>query len=96
MRYEHPMTPGPWRVEIISGDTAQVLAKSYCVADDVRPSDARLIAAAPALLEACKAAIALSDKNAPRDDDGVVLRTQECADCYQQVADAIAKATEAR
>jgi hypothetical protein len=53
------MTPGPWRVEIISGDMAQVLAKSYCVADDVRPSDARLIAAAPDLLQALQQLINL-------------------------------------
>lgn len=54
-------TPGPWRVELQSGQQVGVHKFTHCVdcADDsiaslLTKADAHLIAAAPDLLEACK------------------------------------------
>lgn len=56
-------TPGPWQVEIIGmgqdEHVCNVLAGSKQVAEGIFYSDARLIAAAPDLLEALEALIAV-------------------------------------
>lgn len=63
-------TPGPWRVELQSGQQVGVHKFTHCVdcADDsiaslLTKADAHLIAAAPDLLEACKGALALLEVN---------------------------------
>lgn len=64
-------TPGPWRIartsdgrEVIAEDAGQILTIAYAQAylhkaspDDEARANARLIAAAPALLKACEAII---------------------------------------
>ena len=67
-------TPGPWKVDQYTGeDRAFIITGStpvgaeQLVADHVQPRDARLIAAAPALLEAAEAALegTMDDSDCP-------------------------------
>jgi hypothetical protein len=84
-------TPAPWhisearstKVDLI--DNAQNHAVGEIVWADVRnPADAKLIAAAPDLLEACREALSLFD-NYPE--------TWECVGTYQVLMNVIKKAT---
>ncbi len=54
-------TPGPWFIEELGDGYANVLADNdICIADGLTMACARLIAAAPDLLEACEHAIKVS------------------------------------
>ena len=91
-------TPGPWRYDrtngspttgehMIAGAKPGYLAEVRdCGSGDVR-ANAHLIAAAPELAEAVRAALAISDKYVG--DEG---RTAECQAVYDQCAAALAKA----
>ena len=83
-------TPAPWhisearstKVDLI--DNKQNHAVGEIVWADVRnPADAKLIAAAPDLLEACREALSLFD----------YPETWECVGTYQVLMNAIRKAT---
>jgi hypothetical protein len=88
-------TPGPWGVEDYRGDGCRfrvwhdgiLIAKIDDDGPDFGEADARLIAAAPDLLEALQAAIAISDKYVF--DAG---RTAECQSVYDMCSAAIARA----
>lgn len=88
-------TPGPWtlnparstRVDLIDNPKGEAVGEVVWV--DVRnPADARLIVAAPELLEALKAFVETMDSLPPSDETS--LRVW---DRYQDAKDAIKKAT---
>ena len=88
-------TPGPWSyggsVEQVWGGVIEScgyhVASAHGKNDDECKANAHLIAAAPEMLEALKAAIANSDANI-----GPYGRTSEAQAVYDQVSDAIDKA----
>jgi hypothetical protein len=94
---EPKWTKGPWYVRTEDDDWGcdTFVETMDDVLFDVRPAkgpswqvaNARLIAAAPDMAEALKAAIAISDRNVG--DGG---RTDECQQVYDQCAAALAKA----
>lgn len=94
---EPKWTKGPWYVRTEDDDWGcdTFVETMDDVLFDVRPAkghswqmaNARLIAAAPDMAEALKAAIAISDRNVG--DGG---RTDECQHVYDQCAAALAKA----
>lgn len=80
-------TPGPWEWLPATEDTddAVVAITSFVMQGAITSAaNARLIAAAPDLLEACAAIVAWCDKNPPSGD---------ALYCIQQARAAIAKAT---
>lgn len=104
-------TPGPWTAVKIDdraaynvfapGSMSALLTLEPGRYDGANPfvanveADARLIAAAPELLAALQASIALADKNVPRSPNGFgePLRTAACQAVYDQCVAAVAKAT---
>ena len=99
-------TPGPWTAQPTGDRHTPAIVTSakretgftpwVCsiqeVDIDTANATARLIAAAPDLLAACKAAIAQADANMTRFYSG---RTPQAQAVYDQVARAITKATQA-
>lgn len=93
-------TSGPW-VDKFQYNSINDEKHNVCIAK-VTPIDevyfnAKLIAAAPDMLEALQAAIALSDKSLEKDraacKENYLMRTPECQAVYNQVQAAINKAT---
>ena len=94
-------TPGPWRVGPVDDTVVTAADGSEVAAIDgdynqpelwpVMEANARLIAAAPDLLEAMKASIALADQNAAV-FGGKPVRTAECQALYERCAEIVAKA----
>lgn len=86
-------TPGPWQVvqngSQIDVHSAKVsdggMAREFTVATDVRPQDARLVAAAPEMLRALREIERVRF---------VEVDAASVQNAYDMVADAIAKATE--
>jgi hypothetical protein len=84
-------TPGPW-------DRAHgqlVVSKSGPICDCMtgREADAKLIAAAPELAAACKAALHLAWEVGTETEDGVhTLLDDSRGDLYRQLSDALVKA----
>lgn len=91
-------TPGPWKIEerVIVSVTGQNV--SGCVVSRMTPADARLIAAAPELLEACKFFMACLDdtilvRNTDNDaSDDFTVRMLDFTMKLKKAHDAIQKA----
>jgi hypothetical protein len=100
MSGERKHTPGPWKVApSIEGDFLGIfpdtgkmelpIAKfSDIVRAEINAANGRLIAAAPDMLAALKAAVEISDRRL----DPALGRTGECQAVYDQCAAAISKA----
>lgn len=87
-------TPGPWAVDVMPGEVVVYEAVTLKNIDICKMggnnndgANARLIAAAPDMLAALQASIALADKNRPRFD----VRGAECQSVYDMCVSAIAK-----
>lgn len=102
-------TPGPWvidwnvsRLDIFSSDSFVLVASLRRSAlspasDDAAKANARLIAAAPELLDACKQALesleSLQGGCTDSNDGTVEALTIWCPEVIQQLSEAIVKAT---
>ncbi len=101
MADEPKWTPGPWTAKWSKYEEGNFIVQAGMPSNRVMAefngdgdgpdgqslADAHLIAAAPDMAEALKAAIAISDRNVG--DGG---RTEECQQVYDQCAAALAKA----
>lgn len=82
---EHTHTPGPWEICTIYGKHCiRTVQPKGTVAETYSEADARLIAAAPELLEAARAVVHFRNQLMTHDD---VLE-----DAYHKAVNAIAKA----
>jgi hypothetical protein len=87
-------TPGPWHVKDFDGDQIMVRGErsmpAVCTGPD-RWANARLIAAAPELLEAAKLALDIAEEWISSELSGTGFYEEDMAE-LQPVRDAIAKA----
>lgn len=79
------------RFAIVSDEYASDISVAYGRSIEESEANAKLIAAAPDLLNACIAALELSDKDLEEKYEG---RSEECQAVYDIVKAAIKKATE--
>jgi hypothetical protein len=90
------ITPGPWEVVPCNHGGGLLLRKGIIQSSIqiVPMEDARLISAAPELLEACKAALGIAWEIGCETEDGVhTLLDDSRGDLYRQLSAAITKAT---
>ena len=89
-------TPGPWRVEQAHDLWLEIIAgeglRSSMIADCVRKRNARLIAAAPDLLEALEEVVRVFDSNPSSICDTVWVTGDAPETLYDHCRAAIAKA----
>jgi hypothetical protein len=98
-------TPGPWNVNgmhdngtpevwVYDDKADQLVARVICETKR-HEANARLIAAAPDLLEACKAALSLAWEVGCETEDGVgTLLEDSRGDLFRQLSAALAKAVQ--
>jgi len=95
-------TPGPWRIERLGGtlavDGGELKSRPIffrAFPDEQDEANARLVAAAPLLLEACEAVLSACCYTESIDDDGRVLKREVYLKIEQDVYDILLAAIHA-
>lgn len=95
---EETHTPGPWAnndsYDSVRGADGEVVCHTFGAVDPVEMSNAKLIAAAPEMLEALVEARGFISNFTNIKGEGGTARTRRAREAYVQIADAISKATE--